>query len=363
MGLLRVLGLGLVLAWRVRNIVGAIVLADHPPDGIDRLAIHVDAVGPHIGNQTDGFAADVDALVESLREPHGVRRCEAELAACFLLHSGGGKRRRRVAPGRPCLNRGDAEGGRLQSRLEGLGLGTGTDIEPGDFLAVCADQARLERLVAWRRQRGHQRPVFARDELLDLEFPVTNKPQRHRLHPTGGTCAGELSPQHRREREADKVVECPAGEVGVDQCAIDRTRVFHGVQHRLLGDGVEHHPLDGLLLKCLFLLEHLQHVPGDGLALPVRVGRQDQLVGAFDRPGDVVEPLLGLVIDLPDHAEIGLGVDRAVLGRQVPDVAERSQHLVPRAEILVDGLGLGWRLRLRQSSLYSIGLAADADPV
>ena len=48
-------------------------------------------------------------------------------------------------------------------------------------------------------------------------------------------------------------------------------------------------------------------------------------------------------VDLPDHREIVVGIDRAVLGRQVADVAEGGQDLVVRAEILVDRLRLGGR--------------------
>jgi hypothetical protein len=39
--------------------------------------------------------------------------------------------------------------------------------------------------------------------------------------------------------------------------------------------------------------------------------------------------------------EIGLGIDRSVLGGKVPDMAERSQNLVAAAEISMDRLGLG----------------------
>ena len=53
--------------------------------------------------------------------------------------------------------------------------------------------------------------------------------------------------------------------------------------------------------------------------------------------------LLRLVVDLPEHLEIVLRIDRAVLGRQVADMAERSQNLVAGAEVFVDRLGLGRR--------------------
>ena len=226
------------------------------------------------------------------------------------------------------------------------------------LLAVGADEARLELLAARRGQRRHQRPIFARDEFLDFELAVADEAQRHRLHAAGGARARELAPQHRREREADEVVERAAGEIGVDQGAVDLARVLHGVEHRLLGDGVEHHPLDRLLLERVLLLQHFEHVPGNRLALAIGVGGEDELVGPLEGAGNVVEPLLGLVVDLPDHAEIVLGVDRAVLGRQVPHMAERGQYLVAGAKIFVDRLGLGRRTRQRRCSCNSNKLEA-----
>ena len=84
-------------------------------------------------------------------------------------------------------------------------------------------------------------------------------------------------------------------------------------------------------------------MPGNGLALAIGVGGQDQLACAFHRADNVVEPLLRLGIDLPDHAEIALGIDRAVLGGKIAHVSERRQDLVAGAKIFVDGLGLGRR--------------------
>jgi hypothetical protein len=85
-------------------------------------------------------------------------------------------------------------------------------------------------------------------------------------------------------------------------------------------------------------------VPGDGLALAVRVGRQNKGIGAFEGMGDIVHPLLGLGVDLPEHLEIIVGIDRSVLSRQVPDMAKGGQDLVTGAKILIDGLRLGRRL-------------------
>jgi len=117
--------------------------------------------------------------------------------------------------------------------------------------------------------------------------------------------------------------------------------VLHGVEHRLLGDGVEHHPLDRLLLERPLLLQDFEHVPGDRLALAIGVGGENELVRTLERAGNVVEAFLRLVVDLPDHAEIVLGIDRAVLRRQVPHMAERGQYLVARAEVAINRLCLG----------------------
>ena len=84
-------------------------------------------------------------------------------------------------------------------------------------------------------------------------------------------------------------------------------------------------------------------MPGDRFALAVGVGRQNELVGALDGLGDVVQPLLRLGIDLPQHAEIVVGIDRAALGRQVADMAEGGQDFVVLAQIFIDRLRLGGR--------------------
>ena len=91
-------------------------------------------------------------------------------------------------------------------------------------------------------------------------------------------------------------------------------------------------------------MQRLQHVPGDRLALAVGVGGEDQLVGALAPPwrsrerASAPRPSISQIM-----LEVVVGIDRAVLGRQVADVAEGGQDLVAAAEILVDRLGLGGR--------------------
>ena len=124
-------------------------------------------------------------------------------------------------------------------------------------------------------EMGDDRPVFARDELLDLELAVADDAQRHRLHAARRARARQLAPQHRRQVEADEVVERAAGAVGVDQRFVDLARVAHRVLHRVLGHRVEHDAVDALVLKEPLGLEDLVDVPGDRLALAVGVGGED----------------------------------------------------------------------------------------
>jgi hypothetical protein len=57
-----------------------------------------------------------------------------------------------------------------------------------------------------------------------------------------------------------------------------------------LGDLVEHHPLHGHLG-----LQHLEEVPGDGLALAVFVGREVELVGVLQSGLEVLDHVLAAI--------------------------------------------------------------------
>ena len=89
------------------------------------------------------------------------------------------------------------------------------------FLPSAPTRRASKVVAARRRERRDQRPVFARDEFLDFELAVADEPQRHRLHAAGRARARELAPEHRREREADEIIERAAGEISVDQRAVD----------------------------------------------------------------------------------------------------------------------------------------------
>ena len=342
--LLGILGLDRVLARHLRYVALAEFLADHLARAVDRLGRHVDTVGTHVRDKADGLAVDLDALVEALRQLHRAVRRKAELARCLLLHCRGGEGRARVTARRLGFHGCHGIGAALQRRLQPLGLRLVLDVEPAELGAIGADEARGEGGAGRRLQRGDQRPVFLPDELLDFEFALADDAQRHRLHAAGRTRAGQLTPQHGREIEADEVVERATGEIGVDQRRVDFPRPAHRLGHGGLGDGVEGDARDLDVLQDLLVLQHLQHVPGDRLALAVGIGRENDAVGALHRLGDGRHALGRLGIDVPDHREIVVGIDRAVLGREVANVAVGGVDLVSLAQILVDRLGLGGRL-------------------
>ena len=305
MGFLRVLGLGRIFARRVGHEAVAIFLGDDLAHAGDRLGRHVDAVGSHISNETDRLAADIDAFIETLRDAHGDRRREAELARGLLLQRRGGEGRVGMALDRLGFDRPDGEGRGVERLLEVLGLFALADVEAGDLLAVGADEARDEGLAGLGLQMRDERPVFLRDEFLDFEFAVADEAQRHGLDAAGRARARQLAPQHRREGEADEIVESAAGEIGVDQRLIDLARMRHRLADGVLGDGVEDDALDLLVLEHLLLVQDLEQMPGNGLALAIRVGRENDLVGVLDRLSDVRDALRAAGVHLPDHGEIG----------------------------------------------------------
>jgi len=85
-------------------------------------------------------------------------------------------------------------------------------------------------------------------------------------------------------------------------------------------------------------------VPRDGFALAVRVGGEDQALGALYGGGNVVKALGGLGINFPGHRKIFVRFYRPVLGRQVAHMAKGGDHLIAGAQIFVDRFGLGRRL-------------------
>ncbi len=210
-------------------------------------------------------------------------------------------------------------------------------------LAIGGNQLGFELVTARCLQKCADVPVFLGNETFDLGFTIADETQCNGLHAAGRASAGQLAPQHRRQIEADEIIERAAGEIGVDQWNVDVAWVRHRIQHRLFGDGVEDHTLHRLVAENALLLQKIEHMPGNRFALAIRVGCEKQAVGGFHRVGNVLHALGGRAIDLPGHFEVLVGQHRSVLGRKVPDVAKRCKNLVAGTKILVDRLGFGRR--------------------
>ena len=156
--------------------------------------------------------ADIDAFIEALGDLHRARRREAEFARGFLLQGRGGEGRVGVALDRLRLDRRRPRIGAVSSAAL---KASASAPEPTSSRLIFLPSAPTRRAVnggaGLGLQMGEDRPIFARDEFLDLELAVADDAQRHRLHAAGRARARQLAPQHRREVEADEISRARGG--------------------------------------------------------------------------------------------------------------------------------------------------------
>ena len=331
MGLLRVLGLGFVMAWFFRAEMAGETVGNLGPRRADGAVVHLHAVGSHIGDRA--------RLIQRLRHPHRVAGGETQLARGLLLQGGGGERRRRVTPLGAGIDVLDAKSPLLHRRLGARGNARLAEAQLLQLLPLKLHQTRGKR-GAVMLHLGDDLPIFLRFKNLDLALSLDDQAEGHRLHPPRRFRAGQLAPQHRRQRKAEQIIQRPAGQIGVDQVLIQLSRGLHRGGDGLLGDRVEGDARHRLWQRLL-LGEVLAHMPADRLALAVRVGGQDQAVGLFRRIDDRLHAGALVSVQLPIHGKAFVGAHRSILGRQVADVAIGGQHLETGPEIFLDGLRLG----------------------
>ncbi len=128
---------------------------------------------------------------------------------------------------------------RLRAASAVVAVGDG---ELFELLAVEFIELGGERLRGMRAL-GFDRPVFAGDEGFDLFFALHDHAQRRRLHAAGGQAALHFAPQHRRQVEADQIIQRAARLLGIDQVGGDRARLGHRFLDRARGDFGEDHAL------------------------------------------------------------------------------------------------------------------------
>ena len=91
-------------------------------------------------------------------------------------------------------------------------------------------------------------------------------------------------------------------------------------------------------------LEDLGEVPGDRLALPVRVGGEDDLAVVLGRGPELVDGLPAALDHLVSRLEARLHVDRDLLFGQVADVAHRGKNVETVTQKPLQSPRLGGRL-------------------
>ena len=186
-------------------------------------------------------------------------------------------------------------------------------------------------------QQGVQGPVFLGHEIGDLLLPVRHQAHGHGLDPSGGEAPADLFPQQRGQLIAHDAVQDTPGLLGVHQVLVNVPGLPDALGDHLAGDLVEGDP-EGPVLRQV---QQLLQMPADGLSLPVRVGGQIHGVAFLGRllqvPDDVLlaldGPVIGLKIVFHVHAQLAFG--------QVPQMSHTGLHLIRRAQVLADGLGLG----------------------
>lgn len=85
------------------------------------------------------------------------------------------------------------------------------------------------------------------------------------------------------------------------------------------------------------------HMPGNSLTLAIKVSGQVHGIRFSRCSDDVPDMLLAAFIEFVGHREIVVGINRAILRGQIPDMTIGSQDLEIRAQIPVDGARLGGR--------------------
>ena len=202
--------------------------------------------------------------------------------------------------------------------------------------AVDAHEVRGEGGTVRRPQHRLEGPVLAGDERLDLPLAFHHEAHRDGLNAARGQAAADLAREQRAEGVAHEPVHDPACLLRVHEVHVDGPRVRERLADGGLGDLREGHPallVDGDL-------GGFRHVPGDRLALTVKVSGQEHGRGATgllaDR-GDLLAAVLadhivGREVVLHVHTQLALA---GVIG-EVTYMSIRGEDLVVLAEVTLE---------------------------
>src|SRR3990172_366426 len=320
-----------------RHVILPELAGDQLPRLVLRLLAHAGRVGPHVRNEADGpFFAHVHAFIQRLGYPHGPLCREAELAPALLLELACGERRYRITAALFLFNFGDGIGFPREVGEYLLDLIVVLDAE---LFLVFFDELCFELRRQLSFKERCKRPELFRHEGLDLFFTLADDAEGNGLHATPAKSPPPFFPEKGTELIAHEAVKYAPGLLDINFVRIDLAGVFDGEKDRLLGDLVEQHAVNFLAVLGA-ARDGLGHVRGNGLALAVRVGREQDAVRFFggglelfhDRRLALDHDVAGLEVLFNVNAELAL--------RQVHDLAYGGLYRVVFAEILADGLCL-----------------------
>ena len=193
-GFVRILGLllGLVNIGGLRQKLRPELDRDISARFLQRVFGNPRGVRAHVGDQADrALFAQLDALVEPLRQDHGALDAEAQLARRFLLQCGGDEGRHRIAA---LLARTD----RLDDVIRAIEL---RDHPISDLLAaelrrlvVLFDQVRVQQRRFARAQVRVDGPILVLEERGDFALALHDHTQRYGLHAAGGEAPPDFIP-------------------------------------------------------------------------------------------------------------------------------------------------------------------------
>ena len=116
------------------------------------------------------------------------------------------------------------------------------------------------------------------------------------------------------------------------------------MEYGILGDFVKNHPLNGFARIFFVQSQGRQQMPGNGLALAVGVGCQQQVFCILERRLDCVNMFFAFREDMILGGKVLLDIHRALFAWERPDMTERGQNLEIFPEEFFNGFRLGWRL-------------------
>ena len=335
---------GFVRVAVVSHIARTVGVADVVLAGGIRFFGDADGVRSHVGDETRRpVTLDGNALVQLLRQHHGLGRRKVQLNGSILLHGAGGIGSEGPLDGLVGYQFLYAVGSLVQIRQDLVRFFLAAQL---DLFALVFRKSRRKGVLfllggaqAFLRQVRCDVPVFLGHEVLDLPFSVADDLQGCGLHAACGQAFADLVPQHRTDLIARDAVHDPSALLGVDEVHVDGTAVLDALQHGALRDLGEHDPV----CLCGIDIQQTAEVPGDRFALPVGVCRQVD-------PGSFLRFLLdGLdKVRFAPHVDVfGFKVifdvyAQAALG-EVAQVTRAGNDVVAAAQKLPDGLRLGRR--------------------